>query len=261
MNIIVCVKQVPDPEIPPAKFQVDAATNKVIPPPGVPPVMSVFDERAVEAACRLKDKNGGKITVISVGLAKAADIIKHAVAMGADEGYVITDPAFENLDAFGIAYVLSKAIQKIGAYDVVLCGRQSADWGHMQTGSILAEVLGIPVVTVACEITAADNKLKVKRIVKDGWEVLDVSMPCLITVTSEIGMPRLPAGVRIMLAARKPIPVWKASDIAVDMEKITAHTEVLSITVPKRKTECEMITGATAADAAVALAQKINGLL
>jgi electron transfer flavoprotein beta subunit len=181
--------------------------------------------------------------------------------MGADEGYVITDPVFENMDAFGTAYVLSKAIQKIGAYDVVLCGRQSADWGNTQVGSILAEMLGIPVVTIACNIEVADKKLKIKRIVKDGWEVLEAPMPILITVTSEIGLPRLPAGVRIMLANRKQVPVWKAADIGVEMDKAKAHTEVTSLTVPVRKTECELITGTTIAEAAITLAQKISKLL
>src|SRR4030043_77957 len=124
MNTIVCVKQVLDPEIPPAKFKIDPGTKQVIPPPGVPPVISVYDERAVEAAC-----------------------------------------------------VLAKAIQKIGGYDLVLCGRQAADWGAGQVGSILAEILGIPVVTLACNIEAVDKKLRVKRMVKDGYEVLEAPMP------------------------------------------------------------------------------------
>jgi electron transfer flavoprotein beta subunit len=111
MNIIVCVKQVLDPEIPPAKFKIDPETKQVIPPQGVPPVVSVYDERAVEAACRLKDKLKGKITILSLGSDKAADVVKHTISMGADDGFVLCDPAFENLDSFGIAHVLLKAIQ------------------------------------------------------------------------------------------------------------------------------------------------------
>src|SRR3990170_8075846 len=176
MHTIVCVKQVLDPEIPPAKFKIDPEAKKVIPPAGVPPVISVFDERAVEAACRLKDKHKGKITVISMGSGKASDVVKHAISMGADDGFVLQDEAFENLDSFGTAYVLGKAIQKIGGYDLVLCGRQAADWGAGQGGSILAEILGIPVVTLACNIEAVDKKLRVKRMVKDGYEVLDAPM-------------------------------------------------------------------------------------
>jgi electron transfer flavoprotein beta subunit len=224
----------------------------------------MFDERAVEAALRLKDKNGGKITVISMGPGKVADVIKHAISMGADDGFVLQDPAFEDLDSFGTAYVLSKAIQKIGGYDVVLCGRYSADWSNGQVGSILAEILGIPIVTIACNIEVVDKKLKVKRMVKDGYEVLEAPMPSLVTVSSEIGLPRLPAGMRLMLASRKQIPVWKAQDIGAEasqLDKAKAHTEVTSLSVPTRKTECEIVTGNTPGEAAASLATKIIKLI
>lgn len=260
MNIIVCAKQVLDPEIPPAKFKIDPATKQVVPPAGVPPVISVYDERAVEAACRLKDKNKGKITVISMGSDKAADVIKHAISLGADDGFVLSDPAFENLDSFGTAHVLAKAIQKIGAYDVVLCGRQAADWGEGQVGSIVAEMLGIPSVTLAFDIQAVDKTLRVKRIVSDGFEVLETPMPSLVTVTGEIGVPRLPQGMKLMMARKKVIPVWKAQDIGAEpakLDKANAHTEVAGLSVPTRTTQCEIITGATPAEAAANLAQKL----
>ena len=264
MHIIVCVKQVLDPEIPPAKFKIDTETKKVIPPAGVPPVISVFDERAVEAALRLKDKNKGKISVISMGSAKAADVVRHALSMGADDGYVLQDDVFDNLDSFGTAYVLSKAIQKIGAYDAVLCGRQAADWGAGQVGSILGEILGIPIVTLASSIEVADGKLKIKRLVKDGLEVVEAPMPSLITVSSEIGLPRLPAGLGLMMARRKVIPTWKAADIGAEpsqLDKANAHSEVTGLSVPTRKSECEMITGANSAEAGVNLAVKIANLI
>ena len=264
MHTIVCVKQVLDPEIPPAKFKIDPDTTKVVPPPGVPPVISVFDERAVEAACRLKDKNKGKITVISMGTAKASDVVRHALSMGADDGFVLDDTAFENLDSFGTAYVLGKAIKKIGAYDLVLCGRQAADWGAGEVGSILAEILAIPVITLACNIEVTDNKLRIKRLVKDGLEVLEAPMPSLVTVSSEIGLPRLPGGLGLMMARRKVIPVWKAQDIGAEssqLDKANAHTEVTGLTLPSRKSECEMITGANPGEAAVNLASKIVSLM
>ncbi len=264
MHTIVCVKQVPDPEIPPAKFKIDPEAKKVIPPPGVPPVISVYDERAVEAACRLKDKHKGKITVISMGSAKASDVVRHTLSMGADEGFVLEDPAFENLDSFGTAHVLAKAIQKIGSYDLVLCGRQAADWGAGQVGSILGEMLGIPVVTLACDIQAVEKKLRVKRIVKDGYEVLEAPMPSLITVSSEIGLPRLPAGVGLMLARKKQIPIWKAQDIGAEpsqLDKANVHTEITSLSVPTRKIECEIVTGSTPSEAAANLASKLVKLL
>jgi electron transfer flavoprotein beta subunit len=264
MNIIVCVKQVLDPEIPPAKFKIDPEAKKVIPPPGVPPVISVYDERAVEAACRLKDKHKGKITVVSMGSEKAADVIKHAISLGADEGFVLQDAAFENLDSFGTAHVLAKAIQKIGSYDLVLCGRQAADWGAGEVGSILAEMLGIPIVTLASDIQAVDKTLRVKRIVSDGFEVLEAPMPSLITVSGEMGLPRLPAGPRLMMARKKVIPIWKAQDIGAEssmLDQANAHTEVIGLSLPTRKTECEMITGSTPAEAAANLALKLSQLI
>jgi electron transfer flavoprotein beta subunit len=264
MNTIVCVKQVLDPEIPPAKFKIDPETKQVIPPPGVPPVISVYDERAVEAACRLKDKHKGKMTVISMGSEQAADVVKHAITMGADEGFVLSDEAFTNLDSFGTAYVLAKAIQKIGEYDLVLCGRQAADWGAGQVGSILAEILGIPVVTLASDIEAVDNNLRIKRIVNDGFEVVEAPMPSLVTVSGEIGLPRLPAGVRLMIARKKQIPVWNAQDIGAEpsqLDKDKAHSEITSLSVPTRKTECEIITGDSPGEAAVTLAEKLNELV
>jgi electron transfer flavoprotein beta subunit len=264
MNTIVCVKQVLDPEIPPAKFKIDPEAKQVIPPPGVPPVISVYDERALEAACRLKDTHKGKITVISMGSEKAADVVKHAISMGADEGFVLKDAAFENLDSFDTAYVLGKAIQKIGEYDLVLCGRQAADWGAGQVGSILAEILAIPVVTLACDIEAVDKNLRIKRVVNDGFEVLEAPMPSLVTVSSEIGLPRLPAGMRLMMARKKQIPIWTAQDIGAEASQLgkeNAHTEITGLTVPDRKTECEIITGATPSEAAVNLAVKLNELI
>ena len=183
---------------------------------------------------------------------------------GADDGFVLEDPAFENQDSFGTAYVLGKAIQKIGAYDLVLCGRQAADWGAGQVGSILAEILSIPVVTFACNIEAVDKILKVKRMVKDGYEVIEAPMPSLITVSSEIGLPRLPGGMGLMMARRKVIPVWKAQDIGAEaskLDKANAHYEVTGLSVPTRKSECEIITGATPGEAAGNLASKIISLL
>jgi electron transfer flavoprotein beta subunit len=261
MHVIVCVKQVPDPEIPPSKFKIDLATKQVVPPAGVPPVISVFDERAVEAACRLKDKYKAKITTVTMGPARASDIIKHTFTMGVDEGYVLQDKAFENLDGFGTAYVLAKAIQKIGAYDLILCGRQAADWDSGQVGSILAERIGIPVVTIARDIKVVDNKLRVERVLRDGYQVVEAPMPCLVTVSNEIGLPRLPSGMGIITAARKKIPVWTAQDIQVDLAQLSSaagHTDIINLTVPTREAKVELITGANTRDAAVKLAAKLR---
>ena len=261
MNVIVCVKQVPDPEIPPSKFKIDLATKNVVPPAGVPPVISVFDERAVEAACRLKDKFKAKTWALSLGTPKAADVVKHALTMGVDEGVVVSDKVFENLDGFGTAFVLSQAIKKIGPFDVILCGRQAADWDSGQVGSILGEMFGIPVVTIARAITVVENRLRVERVLKDGYQVVEVPTPCVVTVSNEIGLPRLPSGLALITAARKKIPVWTANDLQLDQAKVAAasgHTEIVNLVVPTREGRVEIIGGANTADAAAKLAARLR---
>jgi electron transfer flavoprotein beta subunit len=145
LHIVVCVKQVPDWDIPPASFKVDEATKKVVPPPGVAPVASQFDEIAVEAAMRIKDAdNSVKVTVISLGAPTAKEVIKKGLAMGADEGVLISDDAFNNLDSSGVATVLSSAIKKLGDVDLVITGRQAVDWDLGVTGTLIAGMLDAP---------------------------------------------------------------------------------------------------------------------
>ena len=189
-NMIVCVKQIADPEAPVGSFKVDEAAKRVIPASGVSQVISPFDEQAVEAALRIKDAHGGKITVLSLGKDFVGDVIKKPLAMGADELVLLEDPAFENGDSRSTAYALSMAIKKIGDYDIAFCGRQAADWDAGQVGSGIAEFLGIPSVTVAKNVELVDGKVKVERVVTDGYDVIEVSSPVLITVSNELGEPR-----------------------------------------------------------------------
>ena len=261
MNIIVLVKQVPNPEIPPNKFKIDPATNKVVPPEGVPPVISPFDEQAVEGAVRLKEQARAKVTVISMGQQTAKDVVKHALSMGADEGIVLSDKAFEGSDSFATAHILTKAIEKLGDYDVILCGRQAADWDAGQVGSIIAENLGLPIVTRAKSIEAVDGKLKVEHVIADGYEVFEVPLPAVVTVSNEIGLPRLPSGMGIITAARKQIPVWTAADIGVDANIVGAgavRTKLHKLFIPVREAKCEIMEGKDAAEAAANLALKLR---
>ena len=143
MNMIVCAKQVIDPEAPPASFKIDTANNRVIPPEGVPPVISPFDENAVEAALRIKDKQDSKITVLSLGNNLVRDVVKKPLSMGADELVLLEDEGFVGGDSWSTAYALAMAIKKIGEYDLIFCGRQAADWDSGQVGSGIAEFLGL----------------------------------------------------------------------------------------------------------------------
>jgi electron transfer flavoprotein beta subunit len=260
-NMIVCVKQIADPEAPPGSFRVDEATKSVIPASGVSQVVSPFDEQAVEAALRIKDAHGGKITVLSLGKDFVMDVIRKPMAMGADELILLQDSAFESADSRSTAYALAMAIKKVGEYDLIFCGRQAADWDAGQVGSGIAEFLGIPSVTVAKMVDMVDSKVKVERVVADGSEVIEVSTPVLITVSNELGEPRYPKLKGIMAAARKEVPTWTAQDIGADTSQLGAagaRAKLLKLFVPVKEGKCEIIEGENPEDAAVNLALKLR---
>ena len=260
MNIVVCVKQVIDPEMPTDKFRVKA--NQVVPPEGIPPVINPYDAQAVEAALRLKEKHTAKITAITLGTAEAKEVVRRAVAMGADEGIVITDDVFTGSDSLATAYILTQAIQKIGAFDLILCGREAADWNMGIVGPFIAERLKLPLITLAKDVELSDNNiLKVERVIPDGSQVFEVSLPAVITVSSEVGVPRLPTGMGIITAARKEIPVWTNQDINADTSLVGANargSELLSLTIPEHERKCEFIGGETPDELAANLAAKLR---
>lgn len=260
MNIIVCIKKIPDPEIPPAKFKLDTESKQIIPPEGIPPVINPYDEQAVELALRLREKHEGKITAISIDTDNDTSIIKHAIAMGVDEGIILADKAFEGSDSFSIAYILSQAIKKIGGYDLVLFGRQAADWDEGLVGTIIAENLSLPLVTLAEEVIIDNGELKVKRVTLDGYQVHGVPFPAVITVSHEVGPPRLPSGWGIVSASRKQIPLWTAGDIEAHSSQIgakAAQRKLIKLSIPERSRKCEVIKGKTPAEASIKLVEQL----
>jgi electron transfer flavoprotein beta subunit len=262
VDIIVCCKQVLDPEAPPASFKIDPATNRVIPPQGVPPVISPFDEQAVEAALRIKDAKGGKISVLSLGVNLLRDVVKKPLSMGADDLYLLEDPAYVDGDAWSTAFALAQAIKKIGKFDIIVCGRQAADWDSGQVGSGIAEILGLPCVTIARKIEIIDgNKARVERIAGDAIEVVEVTLPAVITVSNELGAARYPTIKGIMGAKRKEPIVWKPADIAVDPSKLGAagrKTRLAKLFQPVKEGKCEVVTADSPEEAAVKLAQRLR---
>ena len=259
--MIVCVKQVIDPEAPPASFKVDAASNKVVPPPGVPPVISPFDENAVEAALRIKDAHGGKITVLSLGVNLLREVVKKPLSMGADELILLEDEAFADGDSWSTAYALAMAIKKIGEYDLVFCGRQAADWDAGQVGSGIAEILGLPSVTVARKVEVTNGKARVEKVTADGYEVVETTLPALITVSNELGEARYPT-IKGIMAAKKVEPiVWKPTDIGVEAGQAGAagrQAKLVKLFQPVREGKCEVIGGESAEEAGVNLALKLR---
>lgn len=261
MDMIVCVKQVLDSEAPPANFKVDPSRNQMMLPTGMPPVISAFDECAVEAALRIKDRIGGTITVLSMGANLLRDVAKKPLAMGADKLVLLDDAAFDGGDSWSTAYALTMAIRKIGHYDLILCGRQATDGDAGQVGSGIAELLGLPGITLARKVDIAAGKARVERITADGYEVIEVALPALITVSNELGPPRYTTIQGIMTANQKELTVWKPADIGVDSSHVGAagrRTRLLKLFQPVRERRCTMIDGENLEEAGVRLAVELR---
>lgn len=259
LQIIVTAKQVIDPEMPLSAFRIDASARRVVTPATFAPVVNGFDEHALEAALRLKDSQGASITVVSVGTQFALDIMKKPLAMGADNLVLCQDPLFANLpDSFVTAQVLGAAIRKIGAFDLILCGRQASDWDNAQVPLMLAELLDIPCLSLAQKVAVANGKVVVEQIVADGYVVAEAALPALVTVSNELGAPRYPTMRTIMAANRKRPTLWKATDLALDEALLAPRLAVVDLAFPERTQQCEIITGADAAEAARNLALKLR---
>jgi len=254
MNMIVCVKEILDPEIPAKSFKIDPEAKRAIKPQDVQLVISDYDESAVEAALKIKDSLESKITVMSLGNESARNVIWRCIAMGADEGVLLSDPLFNDSDSFATAFVLAEAIKKLGDFDLILCGRQEGDWDAGQVGSGIAELLGIPSVTMVGNIEAKDGRVVVERVISDGRETVEVPLPALVTVSSEVGEPRYPSFRRVREASKKEIPTWNAQDIT----PAKPRNKMLSLFVPPRELKCEFITGEIPEEAGINLALKLR---
>ena len=243
VNIIVCAKQVMDPETPASAFRIDSQAKRVIPAPGIPPVVNGFDENAVEAALRIKDSIGANITVVSLGNEFVMDVMKKPLSMGADHLLLVQDAAVADLDAFGTAYALSETIKKIGEFDLVLCGRQASDWDNAIVPLGIAEMLGLPCITVAQKVEVVHDSVVVERVLTDGYEVVEAPLPTLVTVSNELGEPRYPTLRGIMAASRNMPTIWSASDLGLDPAKLDPRLELTQLFTPVSDKQCEFIEG------------------
>jgi len=255
------VKQVPDPDTPPSAFHVDESANRVVPPPGTPPVVNGFDLNATEAALLLKDAAGGtdvEITIIAVGSEFVMDVVKRPLSMGADELVLVDDPALENLDAFATARVLAKTIEAQGPFDVVLCGRQASDWDNGHVPLVLSELLGFPCISFARNIKVTDSGVRVERSLTDGYQVVDSPLPAVITVTNELGEPRYPTLRGIMAATRKTPTTLSLNDIGVTDGDVAASLELTRLFVPESERRVEIIGGDDEVDAGRQLALRLR---
>jgi len=250
LNVIVCVRQILDPETPAKAFKINPVTMRAIPPQGSEPVTSDYDENAVEAALQIKDSIGANVTILSLGPESARTTVRRCLAMGADAGVLISDPAFDDSDSFATAFALAEAIKKVGQYDLVLCGRQEGDWDAGQVGSGIAEFLDLPSVTMVSGIEVSESKALVRRVVPDGRESLEVTLPAVLTISSEIGEPRYPSVRRIRQAFMIDVPIWRSTDIG----PTESMNKMISLVVPKREAKCCFIVGETPEEKGAALA-------
>lgn len=257
IKIIACIKQVPDPEAPRSSFKIDPEAKRVIPAKGTPPVLNPFDENALEAAIRIKDVQGAEITVVSMGKYLAKPVVKKSLAAGADRLILLEDAVFEDLDSYSTAYILATAIRKIGEYDLIVCGRQAVDTDAGQVGLGIAEILQIPSITIARKVEVSDSKVRVERVVSDGYEVIEAPTPVLITVGNELGELR-PATIAAMMAAqKKPITIWNAKELGVDLSQMK-RANLLKLFIPVHESRCQFIEGESPEEAGSNLATKLR---
>ena len=241
MDIIVCIKQVPET----TEVKINPETNTLI-REGVPSIVNPFDENAVEAALKLREKHGGKITVITMGPPQAAEALKTTIAMGVDEAILISDRAFAGSDTWATSYTLSQTIKKIGAFDLIICGKQAIDGDTAQVGPGIAEWLGIPQVTFAVKIEVDGSKTKVERLLEEVNEVVEAPLPAVITVVKQINEPRMPSLKGMMKAKKAEIKTLKADDIQADQKNIGldgSPTQVVKIFSPPPKPGGEILNG------------------
>ncbi len=250
MKIVACIKQVPDSEA-----KVSASGGKVS-WGEAPLVINPFDEYAVDGALQQKEATGGTVTALCIGPESGKEALKHALAMGADDAILISDPALNSLDTQGAARVLAAAITKIGGVDMVTFGRQTLDDGSGVTAAQTARTLGWPMLGMVGHIKVEGGEVHVSRVIEEGRQNIKAKLPAVLSIVQSIGEPRYPSFMGIRKSSKAQIPVWSLADTgATAPAQAVQRTEL--ITPPARDIVCEVITGESPAAIADALADKI----
>jgi electron transfer flavoprotein alpha/beta subunit len=224
VNILILVKQV----FQTADLKLDKSTRTLV-TQGVPQVISETDKNAIEEAVRIKEKHGGKATAISMGSPQAKEALREALAMGADEACLLTDPLFEGSDAHATANVLAAAVTKILDYDLILCGAYSEDLFAFQVGPRLAEICNLPQITYAAKIALEGTKVTVERDLVNERQIVEGKLPCLVSVVREINEPRLPTLMAIMAASKKPMNTWTAADLSLSADELGFNGSLIEV--------------------------------
>lgn len=262
MHVVVLIKQVLDPELPARAFRVNRE-QKVPEVARAPRVMSIFDGNALEVALKLREARGDvKVTAMSVGDKATEDVLRKALAVTADQAVLLDDPAFANLDAPGTAKVLAAAILKLGDVDLVLAGRQAADWETGQVGPTVAEELGWPAVAFVSRVSAEASGLRLRRELEDGYQIVAAPGPVVATITNDESNVLRFAKVRdVMMATRKPIQTWNLAALGLTAAELESPSvEVVDLAVPEPSRHAEMVEGDTPAEKAHNLARRLREL-
>jgi len=242
MNIIVLVKQVPDT----SEVKINRETNTLI-RDGVPSIINPYDRYAIEEALRLREKHGGKVTAVTMGPLQAVEALKEAVSLGVDDVVLLSDRAFAGADTWATSYALSQGIRKIGDFDLVIAGKQAIDGDTAQVGPETADMLGIPFVAYIRKIEQVEGrKMVAERLMDEGYDVVETSLPALITVVKEINEPRVPSLKGKMKAKNLKVTAWTAADIGSDENKIGLRgspTQVVRIFPPTPRGQREILSG------------------
>src|SRR5215213_4987287 len=252
MHIVVCMKQVPRDNS--VKINPDLSINAE----GIEQIMNLFDEYAVEEALEWNEKLGGKVTILSLGPESWKEQIRRALAMGATDALLLSDPSFANLDVLGAAQAVAAAINKLGDVDLVICGRNSTDDESGAFGPALARALGWPQLTYVGKIAELDEggkRIVVERQLEEQVETVESRLPAVITVVKDINEPRYPSLLRIKRVAKIEIPVWGAADLGLSAEPASAS--IAARVPPPPRAKGEIIQGADSAEKVRALVDKL----
>ncbi len=257
-QVIVCVKAVPDPKLA-DHIRIDPV-SKTLKRSEAPLVLNPLDKHAMEAALRIKESEGAFLIVISMGPPEAGNIVKECLALGADQGILLSDRAFAGADTYATAFTLARGIEKIGRFDLIFCGMASSDGGTEWVGPQIATLLGAPVVTMVEEFTeTGQESWKARACIENGYRLMQVKLPALFTVTRKLNSPRALSFSGIVRARKKQIICWSAEDLGV-AENILglsgSPTGVSAMTTRSSRRQVEIING-TSEEKAERLVQKL----
>jgi electron transfer flavoprotein alpha/beta subunit len=232
-HIVVCAKAVPDPKQA-CKVKIDPV-SKTLMRCEVPMVLNALDKNALEAALQIKKQHNGKITLLSMGPPDAAEVVKECLALGADEGVLLSDPAFGGADAYATAYTLARAVEKLNPVDLVLCGMASSDGATEWVGPEMAVFLDMPVVTMVREIVEfKERRWVVKADLTHGYRLMEVALPAVLTVTRDLNTPRTLSFSGIVKARKKSVTIWNIADLGLPADKVglAGSPTIVSALVP-----------------------------